>query len=150
MKLPSNKTLRDYTYYVSTTVGFADEVDEQLMTLVDLTQERNRQVALVLDEVHVKNDLVYDKHQGNLIGFVNLGEIKNHLLQFENVLYGEESTHQQQLATSMVVLMVRTLFYKLKFPYAQFACSNLSGDLLVDRSNIQVGKNGFQCTSTYL
>ena len=132
VKLPSNKTLRDYTYYVSATIGFADEVDEQLMSLVDLTQERNRQVALVLDELHVKDDLVYDKHLGNLIGFVNLGEINNHLLQFENMLYGEESTHQQQLATSMVVLMVRTLFYKLNFPYAQFACSNLSGDLLVD------------------
>ena len=44
------------------------------MSLVDLSEERNRQVALVLDEVHVKDDLVYDKHQGNLIGFANLGE----------------------------------------------------------------------------
>ena len=32
----------------------------------------------------------------------------------------------------MLVIMVRGLTSKLDFPYAQFACANLSGDLLVD------------------
>ena len=36
-----------------------------------------------MDEVHIKEDLVYDKHEGTLIGFVNLGDTNNHLLQFE-------------------------------------------------------------------
>ena len=35
VKLPSKKTLRDYTYYVSATIGFSDEVDDQLMSVVD-------------------------------------------------------------------------------------------------------------------
>ena len=123
------------------------------MSLVDLSEERNRQVASVLDEVHVKDDLVYDKHQGNLIGFTNLGEINNHFLQFENLLCGEEPTHQQQLATSMVVLMVRTLFFKLNFPYAQFACSNLSGDLLVDpvwEATFRLERMGFCVLALYI
>ena len=29
--LPSQRTLRDYTYYIKTTTGFSDEVDEELM-----------------------------------------------------------------------------------------------------------------------
>ena len=33
--------------------------------------------------MHIKEELVYDKHSGRLIGFVNLGEIKNHLARFE-------------------------------------------------------------------
>ena len=85
---------------------------------------------IVLDEVHIKEGLVYDKHQGSLIGFSNLGEINNHLLKLESALDGEDMP--QQLASSMVVLMIRGLFQKLNFPYAQFAVSNLSGGLLMD------------------
>ncbi len=32
----------------------------------------------------------------------------------------------------MMVFMVRGLFSSLKFPYAQFPCVDLSGDLLYD------------------
>ena len=88
--LPSKRTLRDYTYYISTTIGFSNEVDKQLMDVADLKEERNRNVVLVLDEVHIKEGLVYDKHQGNLIGFANLGEINDYLLKFENEFYGKK------------------------------------------------------------
>ena len=128
--LPSKRTLRDYTYYISAGIGFSDDVDKQLMNVADLREERNRNVLVVLDEVHIKEGLVYDKHQGSLIGFSNLGEINNHLLKLENALNGEDMP--QQLASSMIVLMIRGLFQKLNFPYAQFAVSKLSGDLLMD------------------
>lgn len=39
-----------------------------------------------MDEVHIKEDFVYDKHDGTLIGFTNLGETNNHLLQFKAAL----------------------------------------------------------------
>ena len=113
--LPSKRTLRDYTYYISTTIGFSNAVDEQLMSIANLSEERNRNVVLVLDEVHIKEGLIYDKHQGSLIGFANLGEVNDHLLWFENEFYGEEAP--KQLAGSMVVLMIRGLFHKLRiFP----------------------------------
>ena len=71
--LPSKRTLRDYTYYISAGIGFSDDVDKQLMSVADLREERNRNVLVVLDEVHIKEGLVYDKHQGSLIGFSNFG-----------------------------------------------------------------------------
>ena len=89
-----------------------------------------RYVGLVLDEVHIKDDLVYDKHEGTLVGFVNLGDTNNHLLQFEATLTADSPP--RLLANSMLVLMVRGLFSNLNFPYAQFACSKLTGDLLID------------------
>ena len=85
---------------------------------------------MVIDEVHIKDDLVYDKHNGMLVGFENLGDTNNHLIQFEAALSGD--TAPRPLAKSMLVLMVRGLFTSLRFPYAQFACSNLTGDLLID------------------
>ena len=36
------------------------------------------------------------------------------------------------LASSMLVFMIRRLFAKFNFPYVQFSCSDLSGDLMVD------------------
>jgi len=34
-----------------------------------------------MDEIHIGEDLVYNKHNGELFGFV---EIYNHLLEFES------------------------------------------------------------------
>ena len=130
IKLPSQRTLRDYTYYVSTNIGFSDEVDKQLVDMMDLSQERNRYLVLVMDEMHIKEELVYDKHLGTLVGFVNLGETNNHLLRFEDTLSTSEKP--RVLASSLLVFMVRALFHKFNFPYVQFACDNTSADLLVD------------------
>ena len=66
-----------------------------------------------MDEVHIKDDLVYDKHEGTLVGFVNLGDTNNHLLQFEAALLGDSVP--SPLAKSMLVLMVRGLFSKVNF-----------------------------------
>lgn len=99
--LPSQRTLRDYTYYISTQIGFSAEVDQQLVDAADLSVERNTYVALVMDEVHVREDLVYDKYTGKLVGFVNLGDMNNHLLAFESALAGNSSTCP--LAKSMLV-----------------------------------------------
>jgi len=81
--LPSQRTLRDYTHYIPAKVGFSAEVDQQLIDAIDFSKEGNRYVALLLDEVHLKEDLVYDKHSGSLIGFANMGDINDYLINFE-------------------------------------------------------------------
>ena len=44
MKLPSQKTLRDYTHYTSGSIGFSDSVDKQLLDTADMSQERYRYI----------------------------------------------------------------------------------------------------------
>ena len=129
ISLPSQRTLRDYTHYVSTKIGFCIEVDQMLVSALDMSVERNRYVALAMDEVHIRDGLVYDKHEGQIIGFVDLGETNNHLLDLAR---SEDADADRQLAKTMLVLMVRGLFVHVNYPYAQFACHTLSGDLLVD------------------
>ena len=75
--------------------------------------------------MHIREDLVYDKHTGALVGFANLGNINQHLKQFEQSLQGDNIT--EPLAKSMLVLMVRGLSTNLQFPYAQFPCVTLAG-----------------------
>ena len=132
IKLPSQSTLRDYTHYIPSGIGFSAEVDQNLIDVAFLSNELNKYVFLIMDEVHIKHDLVYDKHEGCLIGFVNLGEINNQLIEFERALAADRESTQPTLASSMIVLMVRGLFCRLNYPYAQFACSDVKGGLLFD------------------
>ena len=46
VKLPSQRTLHDYTHYISSSIGFSAEVDEQLLRESDLSVEGNRCVVI--------------------------------------------------------------------------------------------------------
>ena len=63
------------------------------------------------------------------IGFTNLGNINDLLMQYERSLDSDQDS-SPPLAKSMLVFFVRGLFTNFQFPYAQFACKSLSGDLI--------------------
>ena len=83
IKLPSQSTLRDYTHYIKSQVRFSSEMDRAIVDAADLTKDHKKYVTLVMDEMYIKSDLVYDKHEGTVIGFVNLGNVNNQLLDFQ-------------------------------------------------------------------
>ncbi len=62
---------------------------------------------------------------GQITGFTNIGDINNHLMKFKKSI--ESGEKEEPLAKSMLVVMVRELFSKLQFAYAQFSCSSLNG-----------------------
>ena len=62
LRLPSQSTLRDYTHYIAAKIGFSAEIDCHLVDIAFLSNHLNKYVILVMDEVHIKHDLVYDKH----------------------------------------------------------------------------------------
>jgi hypothetical protein len=67
-----------------------------------------------------------------MIGFVNLGDVNNHLLAFEQSANSntEDSEEGEVLAKTMMAMMVRGLFSTLRFPYAHFPCEKVTGELL--------------------
>ncbi len=125
------RTLRDYTNCVKASSGFSSEVDRQLMQAMSINtcEPWQKLVVLLLDEMHVRENLVFDKHTGRLVGFVDLGEVNNHLLEFERTLKGNKE-NDRPLAKSMMAIMVRGVFTPHRFAYAQFPCVKLTGDLL--------------------
>jgi len=64
-------------------------------------------VGLLLDEMHIKEGLVFNKSTGSLVGFVNLGEINNAFLQYSN--FDSDSINELPLAKSVLSIMVRGL-----------------------------------------
>ena len=93
---------------------------------VESCPEREKYIIILLDEMHIREDLVFDKHTGALIGYTHLGDINDHLMQFEQSLSHSSIPATPKLAKIMMVFMVRGLFNKLQFPYAQFPCADLS------------------------
>ena len=102
-------------------------------THVDTCPEKDKLVVLLIDEMYVREGIVYKKHSERMIGFSNLRDINSHLSQFEQGLHNSsKSMPNAVLAKTMVVFMVHGLLNKLQFPYAQFPCSQLTGDHLYD------------------
>ena len=73
--LPSQRTLRDYSHCVKSQAGFSAAVGKQLMEAANLSSCKpyERLVILSLDEMYIREDLVYIKRTGRLVGFVSLG-----------------------------------------------------------------------------
>lgn len=116
--MPSQRTLRDYSSCVKAQAGFSAEVDRQLFEAANLhlssCEGWQKLVCLLLDEMYIREDLVYNKHTGKLIGFCNLGEINDHLLSFERSLDADNDTSTPPLAKTIMVFMVRGLFTPLR------------------------------------
>ena len=104
IRLPSQRTLRDYTHYIKASTGFSSEVDEMIMKAAKV-ESCPECVILVLDEMHIREDLGFDKHTGAVIGYTNLGDINEHLLHFEQSL-SDSAPATPKLAKTMMVFMV--------------------------------------------
>ena len=69
----------------------------------------------------IKEDLVYNKNTGKLIGYVNLGNVEQQLLLME-----QNKKVTDYVATHMLAFMVRGLRTGLNYPLAHFTTANLS------------------------
>lgn len=127
LTLPSERTLRDYTHCIRAGIGFIPEVDAQLVKEANIVSEKDRVVVLAWDEMKIKEDLVFDKHSCNLVGFTNVGEINDILDQVEQQADGKKRSN---VSSHMLLFMVRGMFSSLEFPYAHFATRGISADSL--------------------
>jgi hypothetical protein len=127
--LPSQRTLRDYTHYFESKTGFSATlyVQHAKESNVDTLDDYQKYVSIVADEMHLKENLVYDKFSQELIGFSDMGDINEHLLRLKDNV----NSADPPLAKTMLTLMVRGLFTNFIFPYASFPSAHLTGDQLV-------------------
>ena len=130
IKLPSERTLRDYTHWIRAGVGFQDEVDVQIVKEANVCDDKDKYIVLLWDEMKIKEDLVFDKNTCQLIGFTDVGDINNHLNEFERQCSSGDNKSDQPIATHMLLFMVRGMFSSLEFPYAQFSTKGATADVL--------------------
>ena len=100
LQLPTSRTLRDYTHYNTTTIGFSSSTDAELFKLTSGCEAWQKMVVVTMDEMYICEGVVYDKHTGEMIGFTDMGDITNHLQRYTHrysstliVDYKLRSTH---------------------------------------------------------
>ena len=73
--MPSQRRLRDYKNYTRPQRGFNPEIVNELIHKVRNFSDIEKYIVLLFDEIKIQENLVWDKHTGELIGFVDLGDV---------------------------------------------------------------------------
>ena len=115
--LPSLRSLRDYRNYIRPTRGCNPKVVWDLKEKTKEFSEQERYVAILLDEMKIQDDLVWDKHTGELIGFVDLGDPDLNYATLKNT---------NELATHVLVFLIRSIINPLAYSFATFATSGIT------------------------
>ena len=124
ISLPSERTLIDYTHWITPHSGVQYEFIEHLKSELERDlPTRPHNCTLMMDEMKIKSGLVFDKPNGTLTGFVDLGSVANDI---ELVL--SDLSCERALAEHAFVFMARAIFKPtLCMPVAHFFSSSLSG-----------------------
>ena len=132
----TDRTLHDYTHFIKSGTGIQAKVTQQLISEVNLDdlEEWRKFVGIIFDEMKIKERLVFDKHECKIKGFIDLGDINNHLMIFENSITDTSShnsnTNTLLVAKQMLTFMVRGVFIKLDFPYTQYPTVGITAEQL--------------------
>ena len=116
--LPSRRRLRDYKNYIRPKQGLNHEIIDELIRKTEAFSDAERFVVLSLDEMKIQEDLVWDKHSGELVGFVDLGDTE--------LNYGSFKRETETLASHVLVFLLRSVVNPMKFNLANFGTTSAS------------------------
>lgn len=111
LKLPSSRTLCDYSQYIAPGCGLQKAKLDELRQSTENLIGHQRFIGIVLDEMKIFEGLVY--RSNNLIGWVDLGSTSDNM------------TQNKKLATHVLALHVVGISTHVKFPLAYYAVTNL-------------------------
>ncbi len=95
------------------------------MANIEKLPEHQTYVNIVNDEMSVKEDIVYNKHTGEHIGFINLSNFN------ESILPGKQTsssakTEVPNVANKIFVIFVKAPTFSFKYTYTHFPSHNLN------------------------
>lgn len=97
--------MHDYRHLCTSQSGFGAVTDQQLIPQV-YPQHLVKYVLIIMDEMYIKEGLVYNKATGSLIGFADLGGVIQQLDDYERSL-STEVPQSRPLTKTMFIMMVR-------------------------------------------
>ena len=114
---PSERVLRDYKNYFKSKAGLNIENIDNLQKKESSLSGIQRYVVVVMDEMKIQSNLVFDKHSGDLIGFVDLGDPMTNYASL-----GDEDL----IATHALAFLVRGMCSDLKHVIAYYFTENVT------------------------
>ena len=110
--LPSQRTLRCYRKHVRPKQGFNPQIVADLTKRTEKFSPSERFVSVVIDEMKVQEDLVWDRSRGKLTGFLDLGD---------SAINDSTLSDETKLATHVMVFLVKSIKNPLSYSFATFA-----------------------------
>lgn len=115
--LPSSRRLRDYKKYIRPKRGLNEEIVDELSLKGKHFSQPECYMTLLLDEIKVHEILVWNKHTGELIVFVDLWDPTLNYATLEP---------SNAIATHIQAFMLRDIVKPFKFSLANFATNTAS------------------------
>ena len=113
--LPSRRRLRDCKNYIRQRQAFNKNIVYPLKNIVQTFSDVEKYCIILMNEMKIQESLVWDKHTGDIIDFVDLGDTE---LNYATLKESEE------FASHILVFLVRSVVNPLKCPLANFATNN--------------------------
>ena len=104
LALPSQRTLRDYTHFITFDAGVNAKVVMRLKEDMQFEQcsPSYKKVTIMMDEMKIKSGLVFNKSTKRLVDFVNLGDVNRDLDSLKMSLNDDTTPKQPKLADSII------------------------------------------------
>ena len=109
--LPTRRRLRDYKNYIRSQQSSNKDVIHELKNAVENFTSIERFVIILMDEMKVQENLIWDKHSGDIIVYVDLGDKELNLATLKS----------DYIASHMLVFLVRSIVNPLKLSLGNFA-----------------------------
>ena len=109
--LPSRRCLRDYKNYIRPLRGFYKNIVNELLEKFKHFSDNKKKNFMLMDEMKYQENLVWDKHIVDLIGYVDFGDAN---LDYATL---QKST---DIATHILVFLLRSVVNRFKFSLASF------------------------------
>ena len=110
--LLSRRRLLDCKNYVKPQRGFNQEIIQELCSKIKAFSEQEKFVVILKDEMKIQENLVWDKHTGELIGYFDLGNTELNYVTLPKV---------NEFPSHVTVFLVRSIANPFKFILANFA-----------------------------
>ncbi|CAC5392195.1 THAP9 [Mytilus coruscus] len=134
LNLSHESTLRDYTHFTTATSGWNLKIVDRIKDDIrfEKLEKFQKNVILLFDEIKIKDGLVYSTETGELIGFLDLGDVNNEIEKLVNICRrGDDSDDElQPLATHIIAFMVRGIFLNLHQVFGHFPCTGFNSHQL--------------------
>ena len=128
INLPHENTVKAYLHFTN----FEPGINAEILKLIGkefevITCESfQRNVAIVWDEMKISNGLIVSQGSGKLIGFVQSNNFSSALDDFVNL--DKNSAKVPQVASHIIVFMVRGLMCKVNLPFLWYPCITCTSD----------------------
>ncbi|KAH6926666.1 hypothetical protein HPB50_021181 [Hyalomma asiaticum] len=124
LKLPCRTTLQKYFGSTSSEISFSQLVRSRLkVELEDLDTAQSKVCSLVVDEMRIKQKLLYHKQRDAFVGDVDLSP---------DLEYLAPATEDQHLASSLLCFLICGLYARYKIPAGYFFTKGCTGDQLAE------------------